>query len=118
MQDIKTQACLVREMYSIRKKLHRPIVDTLSTGLWVNTHVRVFWQICVQSLLPLLPLFTSKLRAHLFSMLRMATPESLSCDMELLRYVLISFSLENDLSALATVTSIASNNLIAVATVA
>ena len=51
-------------------------------------------------------------------MLRMARPDSLSCDMDLLRYVLISFSLENYLSAFATVTGIVSNNLMAVATVA
>ena len=65
-------------------------------------------------------LFKSKLRARLFSVLRMARPDSLSCDTELLRYVLISFILENDLSALATVTGrpIVRNNLMAVSTVA
>ena len=58
----------------------------------------------------------SILRARLFSMERMASPLSLSCDIVLRKYVLINFSLENDLSAVATVTGMVKNNLTAVAT--
>ena len=62
----------------------------------VNTPVGYFLQVCrvicgrlLANLCAksLTTLFTSKLRARLFSMLRIASPDSLSCDMELLRFV-------------------------------
>ena len=55
--------------------------------------------------------FLSTTFASLFSMESIAKPESLSWDILDLRYVFISFSLENEHSAVATVTGIVANRM-------